>query len=136
MLPHKLKFMVSLLDVSALLHLYHQRTFIFPKNFYITNQPQTTNQTYMSPNNFYQKIFTEKFVKKPKNNIFCTEFMVIQDNCGPTLLRDSSGGFHQAPLLENFFSSLPIGHWRRVGFVGGKNFLVDWGTKPHGEPLD
>ena len=109
--------------------LYPQRICISP----ISHKPPIK---LISPNNFYQKIFIEKFVKKPKNNIFCTEFMVIQDNCGPTLLRDSSGGFHQAPLLENFFSSLPIGHWRRVKFVGGKNFLVDWGTKPHGEPLD
>ena len=68
--------------------------FILPKNFYITKQ-----------------FLPKKFVKKTKKNKnFCAEYMVIQDNCGPSLLRGSQGGFYGPipPLARKNFNPLPI----------------------------
>ena len=85
--------------------LYHQRTFISPKNFYIPKELLYHQSAFISPNNFYQR---NKIIK-----FFAPEFMVIQDNCGPTLLRGLPPG--TPSLRKRFESSAYSGSWIRGG---------------------
>ena len=100
--------------------LYPQRTFISPKNFYITNQ-----LLYHQSNFYITKQFLPKNLQKKQNNKnFCTEFMVIQDNCGPTLLRGLPPG---TPSPRKKFESFAYsGSW----ILGGKNFSREGAQSP------
>lgn len=65
--------------------LYHKRTFISPINLL-----------------YYQMIYTNKFVIL--NKIFCAEFMVIQNDWGPTHLRGFPGALHPSKRFCSFLA--------------------------------